>query len=1128
MSGRGWRGVVLGLVMALADVAAEAADAWVVSDDGALRLRVHWDAPVMVDIRRGEAALEIGASEPYPAALGQALDQVAADIATLSLAAERKRLTIRPEDGFRADARLIDDRSLTIELGAVARPRLGLRLGQHATFVRAVIEPVARHAVTIERDERVLRLALPGDLGPTDRQRLADIPGIVRVAASPGRLELELATGATVREHFVGPDRQVLDVTAPAPHHGLAELRPRARPSLAPRARAGALPEASAHGASPGEAQAAAPSVAGPGSFAALAIAAREVGEGTVEVDFVWPEAVPAVAFRRGAELWVGFAATAESIDLDTEAFARTARYRIAGMRNQPHEAATLLRLTLKDPAPATLRRLGGTWRLRIGAEDAGMAGPASPLDAPGDGRPGAPAAAPVVLAAAGDAVRVAGLDAIVTVVDPLVGDRLTLGMATAETAMSPDRLPRYVGVRFLPSLQGVVWRQLGGPAAPPARLAGSAALGPARGVILAAPDSTTPAEPPILAAPAAPESTGEAASAAAVVDPTSNAAAAAMPATASVTPLEAGASRGSGGEPTEAATDHPAGEPDAAAPSTPTGGRPLDLTRHRAGPGRHFWDRRAALLQALATAEGDVRRALELALARLLVVHGLGLEALALLGPSPDDVAATVTFDGEPVARIALTGAAQLLAGRHAAAAETLADGRLRWDAETALWRGAALAAAGQWDEALEPWQQGESFLDGYASATQAALGQHGAMLLLQTGRIDEAFALLERLAALRLPGATADRIRVLEAMALERDGAVDEAHAIWRRLAREGSPEARSRALLAAIELDLVGGRIGPEQATARLEQDRVHWRGQRDEIMLERRLAALQRAAGHAEQALATLRGVIDRVAAPEIAAAIKDEMAEVMDGLFQSFAAGGLAATRMLALYRDHAELVGNDLADDRKIDALAQGLVGLGLDQAAIGLLRERMSRRTARDAGRAALGLALARLLAAAGDARGALGALVDSTPVEAIAPDLASARRDLMVALDRSSEAVEATAPADVRDRARQLFDRRAWDELTDLTAARLATLPADGPVDAAASELILMLAIAAHEAGDRATIGGLAATFAHRLDAADAAVLQLLDGHPDFAGDAPSILAEAAAHLRRTRDTLATLPGP
>lgn len=1109
--------MALGFVLLVASVA-RAATSDVGTAHGFAHLAVDWPAPVALFVEAGGESVEIQASRPFPADLPDRAAALRPLLAAARLNDTATVLELRAAAGVTIETAALDDRALRIALIPTAAAKLGLRFGHHPDFERVVIEPMAEHQMQLRQHGSRLTVTLPGSLDPADRARLADVAGIERLMAAGNQLFVDLAPGTRARPLFVAPDRQVLDFFAPATaSRPLAE--PATRSERATQAEAAissrALnppPEPAPENDRPvPQSLAKVPAQWAPPSFAELKIGASRPADDTVELSFAWPEPVPAAVFVRGAQLWVAFAANNAAIVVDRDSFAGAARRFIGALREENHPDATLIRLSLTDRPIIDVRRDGPVWRIVLAAatSDAG-----DPLE--------------VMPPTAGDAdpqsfgLVLPGIDATLSLTDPVVGDRLGIGMALAPT----DRLQapaRFVGLRLLPAAQGAVWQQLAEPTGDPIWTAAGLFLGPAAGVVRTGRIGPALPGPPLGALPMAldvpPDQPLPAADRAASTAATEIARARDDPLAPRITaPPAAIGATGSLGPPAEA-------PPATVVEPDPTPG-PLALARFGSGPKNSFWDHRSALLEAAGTADQQSSAELTLDLARLHVAYGLGPEATSLLAnaaaPSPiADPSATWQ---------ALSGAAGFLASRHAAALGHLAHAELETDDETALWRGATLAALERWDEALADWQRGESWLAGYEPDIQAKLAEHGVLLLLQTGRIDEAFALLERLAELPLPQAASERLRELEAIALERDGAIDEARTIWRSLSTTGSPEARSRALLSLTFSDLEAGRIDAAEAIDRLAADSVHWRGQTDEVAKRRRLAGLQHSAGLTEAALATLEDALSGDPPANAAALITADMTAIVDGLFADLAQGQRSATATLLLYRRYAELVASGASGDAKVQALAAALNELGLDEAAIDILRTRLQRREARDAGRAALGFALAELLMRKGDGRGAMTALVDSTPIATIDDRLAEARRGLFAAIggtDRRDSTETGVGELSMREQARRAFDRRAWAEVVEATATLEAELSASGRLDAAGTEIVLLAATAARQLGDEPTVERLVAGHAERLATdADNAVLRLLAENARFSGAAGDVLGEATGYTRAMRSAIDRMP--
>ena len=211
-----------------------------------------------------------------------------------------------------------------------------------------------------------------------------------------------------------------------------------------------------------------------------------------------------------------------------------------------------------------------------------------------------------------------------------------------------------------------------------------------------------------------------------------------------------------------------------------------LGLARFRSLPQSGFWEQKGALETAINRADAGGRLPLRQDLVRLHLAHGLGREAKAQLDAMQPLRQRSGLPDAAVTADLALQGVASFLTGQLDEALAQLGDARLAADDETALWHAATLAELERWDDALDQWQRGQRLLDAYPPETRAVLAERGIMLLLQTGRIDDAFALIDGLRSLLLSTAAGERIDHFEALALARDGATEEAEAIWSRLAQ------------------------------------------------------------------------------------------------------------------------------------------------------------------------------------------------------------------------------------------------------------------------------------------------------------------------------------------------------
>jgi hypothetical protein len=152
----------------------------------------------------------------------------------------------------------------------------------------------------------------------------------------------------------------------------------------------------------------------------------------------------------------------------------------------------------------------------------------------------------------------------------------------------------------------------------------------------------------------------------------------------------------------------------------------------------------RAHLLGELQSLQGPERARARLELARLYLADALGPEARTALELINDQ---ELTASGAALlrtARLALTGAAEALAGRHDPALASLLDHALDADGEIALWRAYVAALAARWPLATQEWQRSGGLPPAYPDPLRRRLGLELAAALVDHGEAGDAHALL------------------------------------------------------------------------------------------------------------------------------------------------------------------------------------------------------------------------------------------------------------------------------------------------------------------------------------------------------------------------------------------------
>ena len=490
---------------------------------------------------------------------------------------------------------------------------------------------------------------------------------------------------------------------------------------------------------------------------------------------------------------------------------------------------------------------------------------------------------------------------------DPESGERFSLLLS--RTAGLRDTVPaRLVDLELLPSLQGLVWRALSDGVA--------ASVGDGRVVIsrpgglrLSAPSGHGAAAPE----PAPPPRRHEAA---------------------------------------DAAPPHAAGSP----PDPPAGDEPpmglgnwpdLDATgRQRA---------RARLVGEIPALPERERARARLDLARLYLADALGAEARTAVELLRKDDMATGPLRS---ATLALTGAAEALAGRQDPALANLLDPRLDKDGEVALWRAYAASRAARWTLAAQEWQRSGGLPATYPDPLRRRLGLDLAEGMLERGELADARALLEQLAALDLRGAEGARLKLLEGIAAGRQGQWPAAATALAAAAGAagGGTDVATRARFLLISGRAEAGETTAEAAVAGLAGELRNWRGHGWEQRMLERLAELQAAAGRPVEAFATRREAIARIADPAAAAARGAQLGRELTDFLADERVPPLVR---LAVQRMHGSLLDGTPAAERVRAALGTAAAESGLVETAAGLLASAGQAPEAA-AGRAALASALA------------------------------------------------------------------------------------------------------------------------------------------------------------------------
>ncbi|WPZ34153.1 tetratricopeptide repeat protein [Thalassobaculum sp. OXR-137] len=410
--------------------------------------------------------------------------------------------------------------------------------------------------------------------------------------------------------------------------------------------------------------------------------------------------------------------------------------------------------------------------------------------------------------------------------------------------------------------------------------------------------------------------------------------------------------------------------------------GRIFDMANWRLGSDADFLNQRQALQLRISEATSISRNGPRLELAQFYFARGLAAEAIGLLrtiAQSDEDLA------NRPDVK-ALRGAASFMLGRNAEAEEYLDDAALNGFSEAELWRGAATAGQGKWDEAVEHIARAGEIPGGYPRNYTTELAMQAAEAAIRAGDFRGAGAFLDVIAeGDPTPGERA-RLDFLRGRVLYAFGDLEAALDIWNRLADGEDRWARVRSERALIQHRLEDGRITPKQAADRLDELRYAWRGDRVEFELLRDLGRLRLEENEFEEGLDALRQAVTFFPDNPDTRDLAFELTEAFSDIFTSGVAEAMTPLQALALYDQFRELTPVGAAGDKIIESLADRLVKVDLLDRAARLLDRQVKFRL-QGTEKARVGARLALILLLDRQPESAIAALDES-----VAPGLGSA----------------------------------------------------------------------------------------------------------------------------------------
>ena len=419
---------------------------------------------------------------------------------------------------------------------------------------------------------------------------------------------------------------------------------------------------------------------------------------------------------------------------------------------------------------------------------------------------------------------------------------------------------------------------------------------------------------------------------------------------------------------------------------------RLFDLSRWKRGEVGDYLEAEQALYRAVTEVPPEKLNDARLDLARFYVARERGPEAVGVLKVVESE---DPSVAAKPAFR-ALRGAAKFLNRDYTESLRDFNDPRLNGFAETAIWRGAALAMTDQWKEAEVQFRAGDSLLTRYPNPLRVKLALirvRSAEVARDARKMSSWLTELDKDPDALRPGQLAE-MRYQQARVAASDSDFDTAALLWQELADGDDWKYSVWSQYALTLMNLKQGLITKQEAAETLDSLSYQWRGDAFEFQILRKLGEIHIEDNDYMSGLGVMRTAVKYFRDKPISKSIRAKMVDIFRELYLEGGADKLPPLRALAIYEEFRELTPSGPDGDILIEKMADRLIAVDLlGRAAKVLERQVKSRLQGEERSRVGAKLALIRLLD--GDPQGAIQALNGSV-VSSVERELEDDRRRL------------------------------------------------------------------------------------------------------------------------------------